>query len=69
MHFATFHGLFFTFVATGFALPRKITLPFQHTPLKSIGAGETGSMYVVSYKVRWYVHIYITLWSVQSVQR
>ena len=21
------------------------------------GAGETGSMYVVSYKVRWYVHI------------
>ena len=23
------------------------------------GAGETGSMYVSSYKVRWYVHIYI----------
>ena len=23
------------------------------------GAGETGSMYVASYKVRWYVHIYL----------
>ena len=22
------------------------------------GAGETGSMYVASYKVHWYVHIY-----------
>ena len=39
----------------------------------SEGGGETGSMYVLSYEVRWYVHIIYNQWyvhvprSVQSV--
>ena len=28
------------------------------------GGGETGSMYVLNYEVRWYDHVYITLWYV-----
>ena len=51
---------------------RRSTLQNENSDLfltPFLGAGETGSMYIASYKVRWYVHIYITLWSVQSVQR
>ena len=32
-----------------------------------LGAGETGSMYVASYKVPWYIHIYIYICSITLV--
>ena len=44
-----------------------IIFVFMKKIIVIVGAGETGSMYVASYKVRSYIHI--TLWSVQSVQR
>ena len=31
----------------------------------SKGGGEMGSMYILSYQVRWYIRLYISLWYMQ----